>query len=199
MVGASSSRLEFGGDAPTLSPPASSSAGPGRFFASSSNIVASWPAPPTLTFDAVHRHRGRVELTVEVVEPDDGQRLDPAAVLEQLQQHPALRLLRLRNAEQVGDGRCDVDGPDLESAPADLVAAGQERGPHVDVVLQVLHVGHVAVLAEELGLRDQRAGRRRVELVRRVGEDHQVAGAGRVRHVGGGVRARSGCSGPRPG
>ena len=50
---------------------------------------------------------------------------------------------------------------------------------------QVLHVRHVAVLAEEVRGRDQRARRRGVELVRRVGEDDQVTGPGRVRHVGG--------------
>ena len=46
--GMSSSRPEFGGDAPTLSPPASSSAGPGSVAASSSNIVARNAAPPTV-------------------------------------------------------------------------------------------------------------------------------------------------------
>ena len=70
---------------------------------------------------------------------------------------------------------------------ADVRAAGEERGPHVDVVLEVLDVGHVAVLAEELGLGDERARRRRVELVRRVGEHDDIAGARRVGHVGRGV------------
>ena len=69
-----------------------------------------------------------------------------------------------------------------------LLAAGEERRPHVDVGGQVLDVRHVAVLAEEVRRRDQRAGRLGVELVRRVGEDDQVAGPGRVRHVGRAVR-----------
>ena len=55
--------------------------------------------------------------------------------------------------------------------------------------LEVLHVGHVAVLAEERRARDQRAGRRRVELVRRRGEHDEVAGARRMRHVGRAVPA----------
>jgi hypothetical protein len=47
IVGMSSSSAEIGGDAPTLSPAANSSDGFGSALASSSNIVASWPAPPT--------------------------------------------------------------------------------------------------------------------------------------------------------
>src|SRR3712207_7387036 len=39
-----SSRAEFGGEAPTLSPPESSSVWPGNSPASSSNSVASWAA-----------------------------------------------------------------------------------------------------------------------------------------------------------
>ena len=54
---------------------------------------------------------------------------------------------------------------------------------------EVLHVRHVAVLAEEVRRRDQRARRRRVELVRRVREDDEVAGPGRMCHVGGRARA----------
>ncbi len=64
------------------------------------------------------------------------------------------------------------------------LAAGDERRPHVDVVVDVLHVGHVAVLPEEQRRRDQRARGRRVELVRRVGERDHVTGARRVGHVG---------------
>jgi hypothetical protein len=57
IAGRSSSSDEFGGDAPTLSPAASSSVSPGRNDASSSNIVASCPAPPT---DAVRVSLGVV-------------------------------------------------------------------------------------------------------------------------------------------
>ena len=55
IVGMSSSSAEFGGEAPTLSPPARISPGPGSAARSSSNIVASWAAPPTGTVDAVDR------------------------------------------------------------------------------------------------------------------------------------------------
>ena len=72
---------------------------------------------------------------------------------------------------------------------ADRAAAGDERGAHVDVGVQVLHVRHVAVLAEEGREGDERAGRGGIELVGRVGEDDQVAGARGVRHVGGAARA----------
>ena len=49
IAGRSCSSAELGGDAPTLSPAASSSDWPGSAAASSSNIVASWAAPPTGT------------------------------------------------------------------------------------------------------------------------------------------------------
>ena len=49
IAGMSSSSAELGGDAPTLSPAASSSVRPGRRAASSSNIVASIDAPPAPT------------------------------------------------------------------------------------------------------------------------------------------------------
>jgi hypothetical protein len=48
IAGVSWSSAEFGGDAPTLSPAASRSVRPGRNEASSSNIVASGAAPPTV-------------------------------------------------------------------------------------------------------------------------------------------------------
>ena len=49
IAGLSSSRAEFGGDAPTLSPAASSSVRPGSDESSSPNIVASCAAPPADT------------------------------------------------------------------------------------------------------------------------------------------------------
>ena len=52
------------------------------------------------------------------------------------------------------------------------------------VVPEVLDVRHVAVLAEEVGRRDERARRLGIELVRRVGEGDEVAGPRRVGHVG---------------
>ena len=69
------------------------------------------------------------------------------------------------------------------------LAAGDEGGAHVDVGGQVLHIRHVAVLAEEGRAGHQRAGCFSVELVRRIGKDNQIAGAGGVSHIGGAVRA----------
>ena len=112
------------------------------------------------------------------------------AVLEQVAPHDALALLGHRDVEQERRGRRQVDAADVvDDAAVDRLAAGQERGPHVGVGVEVLHVRHVAVLAEERRAREQRAGRRRVVLVRRVGEHDQVARPGRVRHVGGAVVA----------
>ncbi len=82
-----------------------------------------------------------------------------------------------------------VRRPLADHVGAHRSAAGDERGAHVDVGCQVLHVGHVAVLAEEGRAGHQRAGRGGVELVGRVGEHDQVARARRVRHVGGAARA----------
>ena len=148
-------------------------------------------APPTPTL-TVGRQGSvvRVELTVEVVQPDDRDRPVLAAVLEQVAPHDALAVLRRRDVEQERRRRREVDAADVvDHAALDRPAAGQERGAHVRVAVEVLHVRDVAVLAEERRPRDQRAGRRRVELVRRVRERHDVAGAGRVRHVGGLARA----------
>ena len=72
-----------------------------------------------------------------------------------------------------------ADRPDV----VDVRPAGDERGVHVDVVLEVDVVGQVAVLAEELRRRDQRADRVAVELVRHLGHHDDVAGAGRVERV----------------
>ena len=49
IAGRSSSSPEFGGDAPTLSPPESRRVRPGSASSSSSNSVASCDAPPTPT------------------------------------------------------------------------------------------------------------------------------------------------------
>ena len=135
---------------------------------------------------AVDGRRARLELTVEVVQTHDRDRRVAPRVLDDVAPHDALALLRGRDAEQERGRRREVDRAHVaRGAVLDPRAAGQERRAHVGVGLQVLHVRHVAVLAEERRARDQRAGRRRVVLVRRVGEDHQVARAGRVRHVGG--------------
>ena len=142
--------------------------------------------------------RRRVELTVEVVEADDGDRLDRVAALEQLGQHPALALLGLGDAEDVGQRGCEVDRPRGDLALGDAGAAGEEGRPHVDGRAEVLDVRHVAVLAEEVGRGDQRARRLGVELVRRVGEHDEVARPGRDWPCRRCCRGRSGCSATRP-
>ena len=186
IAGMSSSSADAGGDAPTLSPAASSSDWPGSFAISSSNIVASCAAPPTGTAVlASSVVAAGSELTVEVVQADDVHRREVVAVVDDVAPHDALAVLRRRDAEQERRRRRQVDAADvLRHAAVDPVAAGEERRPHVRVRAQVLHVRHVAVLAEERRRRDQRAGRRRVELVRRVAEGHDVTRTGRVRHVG---------------
>ena len=185
MAGRSSSSPELAGEAPTLSPAASSRALPGSASSSSSNRVASCAAPPTLTLRPSISVGRRLELPVEVVEPDDRQRGVAAAAPEDVAPHDALAVLRHRDVEQEGGRRREVDAAHpARAAAGDGAAAGQEGRAHVRVRGEVLHVGHVAVLPEERRARDQRPGRRRVELVGRRGEDHEVAGAGRVRHVG---------------
>ena len=132
---------------------------------------------------------GRVELTVEVVQPDDVDRRVVVAVVDDVAPDDALAVLRRRDAEQERRGRRQVDAADVVApCRGRSSAAGEERRAHVRVRAQVLHVRHVAVLAEERRRRDQRARRRRVELVRRVREGDHVARAGRVRHVGRAVR-----------
>ena len=64
--------------------------------------------------EAVHGHRRRVELAVEVVEPDDGDRLDAAAALDHREQDLALAVLRLGDAEHVGQRRGEVDRARLD-------------------------------------------------------------------------------------
>jgi hypothetical protein len=105
---------------------------------------------------------------MEVVQPDDRQRLHTGRATQHLEQHPALRVLGFGDAHEIGDRWGNVDAADFEPTLGDVVAAGQERRAHVDVVGEVLHVRHVPVLAEELRLGDQRSWRRSVELVRRV-------------------------------
>ena len=186
IVGMSSSSAEFGGEAPTLSPPESSSDWPG----SARGLLVEQRRELRRAADrrgdrVVEVERARVQLAVEVVEADHVDRREVTAVVEQVAPDGALRVLRLRDVEQERRRRREVDVADvLDLAALDRGAAGQERRAHVRVRAQVLHVRHVAVLAEERARRDQRARRGRVELVRRVGEDHEVARAGRVRHVG---------------
>ena len=88
-------------------------------------------------------------------------------------------------AEQVGEGRREVDRPRRDLPLAIALPTGQEGRAHVDVVGEVLDIGHVAVLTEEQRPRDERAGRGGIELVRRVREHDEIAGPSRMGHVGG--------------
>ena len=120
---------------------------------------------------------------MEVVQPDDRHRRHASVRGAPGAPGPGCAGARGRRGRRRGwaPGRwCDP----VDRALGDAVAPGDEGRPHVDVVVQVLHVGHVAVLAEERRAGDQGAGGGGVELVRRVGEHDEVAGAGRVGHVG---------------
>ena len=66
--------------------------------------------------------------------------LDAVAALDELEQDPALAVLRLGDAEQVREGRREVDRAGRDRALGDALATGQERRPHVDVVGEVLDV-----------------------------------------------------------
>ena len=157
---------------------------------SSPNIVASCAAPPAGTLSPSIGVVRRLELAVEVVQPDDRQRLVALALLQQVTPHDALAVLRLGHVEQERRRRREVDAAHVvDHAAANGLAAREEGGAHVGVALQVLHVRDVAVLAEERRARDQRPRRRRIELVRRRGEHDEVAGARGMRHVRRAVRA----------
>ena len=82
---------------------------PEGLAASSSNIVASCPAPPDADVDSVDRCRRRIELSVEVGEADHRQRRESVTVPQSFQQHAALAVLRHRNSEHEGDGGREVD------------------------------------------------------------------------------------------
>ncbi len=127
----------------------------------------------------------RVDLTVEVVQADDRQGLVAVAALDDIEQDLALAVLGLGNSEHERQRRREVDRARGDLALGDAGAAGQERGPHVDVGRKVLDVRHVAVLTEEVGWRDQGSRRLGVVLIRRRGEDDEVAGSGGMGHVGG--------------
>ena len=175
----------MGGEAPTLSPPARIRPGPGRAASSSSNSVARYDAPLTGTLMLLS------PTTVvgsscpwKSLMPTIEMGLIERPPLQDLGQHAALALLGLGDVEDVGEGRGEVDGPGGDGPAVDAGAVGEERRPHVDVVGQVLDVRHVAVLAEEVRGGDQRARRRRVELVGRERERDDVARPRRVGHVG---------------
>ena len=130
--------------------------------------------------------RRRIELAVEVVEADERHERARPAVLQQVEPHHALAVLRLGHAQQVRDRRREVDRAHaVDACPRPMPSPPARNVARMLMLcVEVLHVGHVAVLAEERRERDERARGRRVELVRRVGERDDVAGARRVRHVG---------------
>ena len=139
---------------------ASSSVRPGSAAASSSNIVASCAAPPTV--DRAARRSCAVvgvELTVEVVQPDDRERRVLVAVARagRAARRPGSARAPARRAgtPPSARGRCCARPRTVPRSIA--LAAGEERRPHVRVAREVLHVRHVAVLAEERRARDQRA------------------------------------------
>ena len=112
----------------------------------------------------------------------------------------ALAVLRLGDAQQVRDASAPGRSCAGRSTVAlgDAVAAGDERRAHVDVGGQVLHVRHVAVLAEEGRAGDQRAR----ASPRRTGTAGRRRRPGRRCGSGAPCRrccpGRSGCSAPRP-
>src|SRR5262245_37492832 len=107
---------------------------------------------------------------MEVVETDDRNGLVPrAAVLpagnaplvaapgaaDHLEEYAALAVLGLRDAHHERDRRREIDRSRNDRSLADVLATGEEHRSHVDVRSEVLDVGHVAVLTEELRWRDQ--------------------------------------------
>ena len=135
--------------------------------------------------EPVLQRRRRIQLAMEVGQPDHVDRPVATAVLQQRQQHLTLAVLRHRHAEQERRRRRQIDAAHglARDATTDRRTVGEERRPHVRVARRVVDVGHVAVLTEERGPGDQRAGRGGVELVRRRGEHDEVARARRVGHV----------------
>ena len=109
IVGMSSSSAEFGGEAPTLSPPARISPGPGSAARVLVEHGRQLGGPADRDGLAVDGGRRRAELTVEVVEPDDRDRLVGVAALDHVKEDLALAVLRFGDAQHEGQGRCEVD------------------------------------------------------------------------------------------
>ena len=87
---------------------------------------------------------------MEIVEAHDESGGYRRPFLEHVEQHLALAVLRHRHSEQIGDRGRHIDRADpADPLVGDGVTAGQEGRPHVHVGGKVLHVGDVAVLAEE--------------------------------------------------
>ena len=200
IAGLSSSSAEFGGDAPTLSPAASSSVGPGSDAASSSNIVASCAAPPTVTLSPSIDRRRLVELAVEVVQPDDRQRRVARARCRagRAARRPGCAAAPGRRAGTPPSGARSMLRTSRATPRSIAVPPARNVARMFVLLVEVLHVGHVAVLAEERRAGDQRARRGGVELVRRRRRRRR----GRRCASGAPCRpccpGRWGCGGPRP-
>ena len=126
-----------------------------------------------------------IEFPVEVGQAEHGHQCPGIPAEQEIQAHDALRVLRLGNAEDVGQRRRQVDGSKRHGHRIwlDALAAGDEGGAHVHVGIQDRHVRDVAVLTEGGRSGHERARSRGVELVRGVGEGHEVTRARRVRQV----------------
>jgi ribosomal protein L2 len=109
MAGLSSRRSEFGGEAPTLSPAARMSPGRGQRGELLVEHRGQERRAANRLVDAVERPGGRLELAVEVVEPHDRDRPDRVAAFDDVEQDSALAVLRLRDAQQVGERGRQVD------------------------------------------------------------------------------------------
>ena len=120
---------------------------------------------------------------MEVGQADDRDRRDAGAVLDHVEEDAALAVLGLGHAEEVRQRWSEVDRARGDGGLADARAAGQEGGPHVHVGRQILDTRQVAVLAKEVRRRNERARRLRVELVRRIGEDDEIARSSGMGHV----------------
>ncbi len=133
----------------------------------------------------IHSKVGWLELAVEVIQSYNGHQRPSLAATQHVEPYDALGMLRQRNPHHIGNGRGDINRAQIvdHNTRAHCISSGKEGSPHIDVGIQVLQIGHVAVLPEEVRERHQCARGRGIELIRRIGEDDQVPGAGGMRHI----------------
>ena len=119
-----------------------------------------------------------------VADVQDLERLEPG-LRRDLMEDPPTRVVRAVDAQEVGEGRREIDGRDPRHIRrvADARACGDEGAVHVDRRIQVDELGEIPVLPEELAEGDQLTGRRSVRLVRRTEHDDHVATAVRMQRV----------------
>ncbi len=135
----------------------------------------------------VRRLGERCQLGVPVADVEKGDLLQFLALVQDIEEDVAAGILWSGNSHQESDRRCDVDGahPGLRFLVlVDARAFSDERRVHVDVPLQVDQFRQVAMLAEELRVRDELFWRLRVGLIRRPEHDHHVTATVRVQRVG---------------